>query len=82
MVLVKGIKTNNMWKSFALNALATALATIFGIEAKYIIEKNVKAKKWPEIVKALIAFLAMFIIAFLAFTLMHFAFGFGKKMVV
>jgi len=94
--LIHGFTATTVWKAFALNALASSFIVLIAISVKdqldhlmYILQK--KTSKKPEkvppfngnrnsIPSLVGTFIVTFFAAFLAYTLLHLAFGFGKGM--
>jgi len=83
MVLVKGFKSTDVWKAFLLNGIATSIAVIVAIFLKdFWDKKNNSSHVRISTRQIIITFASTFAAVFLAYTALHFIFGFGGGMLV
>ena len=81
--LFSGFLATNIWVAFALNGVAAAIAVITGIFFKdYWDRKNNKDHRGISTDQMVITFMSTLAAAFLAYVILHMAFGFGGGMLV
>ncbi len=81
MPLVRNFRSTNIWKAFALNALATSIAIVVAIEIKTrldtIADQNGDTiQQQTNLKSVVVTFLFTLAATFFAFALLHFVFGF------
>jgi len=83
MAIIKGFRSTDVWKAFILNGVATSIAVIVAIFLKDFWDKKNNAKHIRiSSRQMLITVASTFAAVFLAYTALHFLFGFGDGMLV
>ena len=83
MAIIKGFLSTNVWKAFLMNGIATSFAIIGAIFLKdFWDRKNNKHHIGISARQMGLTFAISFAAIFLAYTALHFLFGFGGGMLV
>lgn len=83
MAIIKGFRSTNVWRAFILNGIATSIAVIVGIFLKdFWDRKNNKKHRRISTRQMVITLASTFAAVFVAYSVLHFIFGFGGGMLV
>ena len=82
MQLIRGFESTTVWKAFVLNAAATSIAVSVALFIKmkydrYTDDSGREIKEVTSTSGVFITFAITFIATFLAYTTLHFIFGYG-----
>lgn len=87
MQLIYGFQSTTVWKAFILNAAATSIAVSVALIIKmkydrYIDDSGREIKEITSTTGVFMTFAITFIATFLAYTALHFIFGYGGGQLV
>ena len=81
--LFPGFLATNVWIAFGLNSIAAAIAVVAGVFLKdFWDRRNNKNHQRISSEQMVVTFLFTIVASFVAYTVLHFAFGFGGGMLV
>ncbi len=88
MPLIDGFRSTSVWKAFILNSISSTLVIFIAMYVKQrydnitYIKKNEQITHTTNLKSVLITLSVTFISFMLAYTIMHFIFGYGGGMLV
>ena len=87
MPLIHNFMATNVWKAFALNSMVSALVIFFAITIKgkldtYVDKNNNQVQRYTTINSVIFTLIFTFLASYLAYTFMHFIFGYGGGMTI
>lgn len=87
MPLFHNFRATNVWKAFTLNSMVSALVILIAITTKdkldnYVDKNNKQIYRYTTVSSIFFTLLFTFMASYIAYTIMHFVFGYGSGMTV